>query len=205
MEISAIAALMAATALLVSIPGPNVALFVANTLAHGTRHGALTVFGTTIGVGIQLGIVVLGFAILLELAAGALTWLRWAGVAYLIYLGIRAWRQGATEVEELSSDPALLRGVFWQGMFLAVINPKTLIFAAAFLPQFVPHAGEGSFVLLLPALIYLGVIFAGDMLWVATAHIAKPAILRLGRLRHRLTGCLFVGSGIGLALARARE
>ncbi|WP_299848705.1 LysE family translocator [uncultured Roseovarius sp.] len=202
MDMSTIFALIAATAVLVSIPGPNVALFVANTLAYGPRHGAITVLGTTFGVAVQLAIVVMGFALVLEFAASALNWLRWGGVLYLLYLGYRSWRQGREEMQRVAPGPKSLRKVFWQGLMLAVINPKTLLFSAAFLPQFA-HAGAGSsFVLLAPALIYLSVICVGDMCWVGSAQFARPLITRLGRWRHRLIGGLFFGSGIGLALAR---
>ena len=82
-------ALVAATAILVLIPGPNVALIVANSLKFGFRTGVHTALGTTAGVGLQLVLVVTGLATVISVAADALTWIRWAGVAYLIYLGIR--------------------------------------------------------------------------------------------------------------------
>ncbi len=194
-------ALAGATALLVAVPGPNVALIIANTLARGFRLGAVTVIGTTAGVALQLAAVVLGLAAVLEFAASAFLWLKWAGVAYLLYLGVRSWRQGVAGMEEAKASRKPLRIIFWQGLLLAIINPKTLLFNAAFLPQFVAP-GAGSTALLTAAMIYLAVIFAGDMLWAASAQSARPAILRLGRLRHRLTGALFVTSGLGLALAR---
>lgn len=201
MDLNAALALAAATAILVAIPGPNVALIVANTIARGFRFGAMTVLGTTIGVALQVVVVVLGLAALLEVAASALTWLKWAGVAYLLYLGFVSWRQG---VEDLPTTVASLkhaRTLFLQGLMLASVNPKTLLFNAAFLPQFV-SADAGSQALLTAAVIYLGVFVLGDLAWAATAQVARPLILELGRLRHRLTGCLFFGSGIGLALAR---
>ena len=150
----------------------------------------------------QLALVVLGLTALLGLAASAFTWLKWAGVAYLIFLGVRSWRQG---VEALDVAPAAHRPItrlFWQGLALATINPKTLIFNAAFLPQFVgPHAAS----LTVAAAVYLAVLFAGDMAWAFFAHSAAPVISRFGRLRHRLTGALLIGSGVGLALSRANR
>lgn len=204
MDLSLALALAGATLVLVAIPGPNVALIVANTLARGFRFGAMTVFGTTIGVALQLAVVVLGLAALLELAASAFIWLKWAGVAYLLYLGVVSWRQGVEDLEDTAASRKPLRHLFWQGLLLATINPKTLLFNAAFLPQFVgSNAGSGT--LLTAAVIYLAVIFLGDLVWAATAQSARPLILKLGRLRHRLTGGLFFGSGIGLALARVER
>src|SRR5680860_204258 len=144
MEFTTAITLIGATSLLVAIPGPNVALIIANTLARGARFGAVTVLGTTIGVALQLAFVVLGLAALLEFAALAFAWLKWAGVAYLLYLGVLSWRQGVEDMQDTSASLKPLRRLFWQGLLLATINPKTLIFNAAFLPQFV-NKDAGSF------------------------------------------------------------
>lgn len=201
MDISLLLALIAATTLLVAIPGPNVALIVANTIAYGFRFGAITVFGTTIGILVQLVIIVLGLAAVLEYTASAFSVLKWLGVAYLLYLGVAAWRSKDSSLNlELPSEKPL-SFLFWQGLLLATINPKTLIFNAAFLPQFISSEG-GSKALVATAFVYLLVILVGDLVWAAAAKSARPYILKFGQWRHKLTGVLFVGSGIGLALAR---
>ena len=202
MELEAALALIAASAILVAIPGPNVALIAANTIAQGLRFGVVTVLGTTIGVAVQLAVVVSGLALLLELAAAALIWLKWLGVAYLLFLGVAVLRRGDEELPGVAASRKSLQPLFWQGLLLATINPKTLLFNAAFLPQFVSGQG-GGLGLIVPAVIYLAVILLGDLVWVAVAQSARPMIVRLGRMRHRLTGILFIGSGIGLALARS--
>ena len=204
MDLTSAFALAAATVLLVAIPGPNVALIVANTIARGLRFGAATVLGTTIGVALQLLVVVLGFAALVEFAASTFIWLKWASVAYLLYLGVVSWRQGVEDFQDAGVGRKPLRSLFWQGLLLATINPKTLLFNAAFLPQFV-RGDVGSAPLLFPAFLYLSVILLGDLAWAATAQSARPAIMKLGRLRHRLMGCLFFGSGLGLALAGVKR
>lgn len=93
--------LVLATSVLVVIPGPNVALIVANSLRYGLRMGVMTVLGTTAGVATQLALVVLGLVAIVEMAADALSWIKWAGVAYLIWLGIRTWREPATDLEKI--------------------------------------------------------------------------------------------------------
>lgn len=201
MTIEAMLALVGATAVLVAIPGPNLALFIGNTLAYGFRAGAITVLGTALGIAVQLALVLFGLAALLTLAASALVWLKWAGVAYLLYLGLMSWRRGADSLSE--AEPVVSGGwkIFMQGLMLSIVNPKTLLFNVAFIPQFVSLDG-GTAGLVMPALIYLAVILVGDLLWVTFAGSARPLILKLGRLRHRLTGALFMASGVGLALAR---
>lgn len=205
MDPTTVLLLIAATAALVAIPGPNVALIVANTLAHGFRFGALTVLGTTVGVALQLAMVVIGLATVLHIAAGVMVWLKWAGVVYLIYLGVRAWRQGAADgINSARPSRAPAGTLFWQGLGMAMVNPKTLLFNAAFLPQFAGVEPSAA-TLTTAAILYLAVLGLGDLAWVACAQIARPVILTLGRLRHRLTGVVFVGSGIGLALARVER
>ena len=196
MMIDNLIALAAATAVLVAIPGPNVALIVATSLSHGFRKGATTVLGTTLGVALQLALVVMGMAAVVEYAAGALTWVRWAGVVYLVCLGIRTWRSRPDSVPQ-RAKPA----VFWRGCLIAALNPKTLLFNAAFLPQFVP-AQAGIAGIAVVATTFLSVLLAGDLLWAAFATSARRTLARLSAVRQRLTGAFLVAAGIGLALSR---
>ncbi len=188
--------LVLATTVLVMIPGPNVALIVANSLRYGLRMGVMTALGTTAGVAAQLILVVIGLAAVVELAAGAMSWIRWAGVVYLIWLGIRTWREPAADLEQVAAAPAM----FWRGCMLAVLNPKTLMFNAAFVPQFV---GDGSSArIALVAAIFLGVLFLGDMLWAVFANSARQLLGRHTRWRNRATGTFLAAAGVGLALSR---
>lgn len=195
-------ALILATLVLVMIPGPNVALIVANSLRHGTRYGLFTVAGTTAGFGLQLLFVVFGLAMLVEAAAGVLHWIRWAGVIYLIWLGIQAWRAPTDDLSGVRAQGEPAARAFGRGMVLAAVNPKTLIFNAAFLPQFVPSQGDPATGLALTALIFLAALGLGDSVWAAFAGLLRPAMLRFGRLRNRLSGGFFVAAGIGLAAAK---
>lgn len=152
-------ALVAATAVLVAIPGPNVALIVASSLRSGFRASVATVLGTTVGVGLQLALVVFGLAALIAAAAEALQWIKWAGVAYLIYLGIHTWREPAGDPDRIEATPAM----FWRGCLVAVVNPKTLLFNAAFIPQFVGSETATIGDLAIVASVFLAVLFAGDV------------------------------------------
>ena len=191
-------ALAAATAVLVMVPGPNVALIVANSLRHGVRMGAVTVLGTTLGVAVQLVAVVIGIDAIVELVADALTWIRWAGVGYLIWLGVRTWREPADELSGDTAAPAL----FWRGSLVAAANPKTLMFNAAFLPQFVTSATNLAVELTLVASVFLAVLLVGDMVWVTCAGAARRLLQERATTRNRITGGFLVMAGIGLALSR---
>ena len=102
MSLTLFAAFLAATAVLMLIPGPNVALIVANSLRFGVRGGLITVMGTSAAMVVQLGVAALGVTALLGTLGQAFDVLRWSGVAYLIVLGVSAWRAPA---EDLSRTP----------------------------------------------------------------------------------------------------
>ena len=192
--------LVLATAVLIIIPGPNVALIVANSLKHGFRHGLVTAAGTTVGIALQLLLVVVGMAALIEVTATALVWIRWLGVLYLLYLGIRTWNEPADDLGQITAQSQV--GTFWRATFIAVINPKTLLFNAAFLPQFVSGAAGAAGELMVVTAVFLAVIVVGDVLWVVFAATARRWLGRFGRFRNRITGGFLISAGLGLALSR---
>jgi threonine/homoserine/homoserine lactone efflux protein len=195
-----ILALITATAVLIAIPGPNAALIVANSLRYGYRYGLITVLGTTLGIGLQLAFVVGGFALLLDMAVTALTWIKWIGVAYLVLLGIRTWKEPASDLGATASGAGNL--IFLRGLGLAVINPKTLLFSAAFLPQFIGQSAHITTQLMVLSAIFLIAVGVGDSLWVACAGSARAWFNKVGKLRNRMAGGFLIGAGAGLALAR---
>jgi len=193
-------ALVAATIVLILIPGPNVALIVANSLRHGMRIGVITSLGTTVGIALQLFIVVLGLAALIELIADALTWIKWIGVVYLLAIGLRTWNEPSPDLSDIKAQSQTL--AFWRGVMLAVINPKTLLFNTAFLPQFVGNTANASGQLLFLAGIFMTVIIIGDALWAVFAASARNWLARFGGLHKRISGGFLIGAGLGLALSR---
>lgn len=191
-------ALAGATAILVMIPGPNVALIVANSVRHGFGAGATTAPGVTCGNAIQLLLVVLGMAAVIMYAVEALAWIRWAGVAYLLYLGLRTCNEPADDLSGITAAPA----VFWRAVLIAAVNPKTLLFIAAFLPQFIiVEAGVFGHPASI-AVVFLAVLLAGDLTWAATAGSARRTLERYSAARNRLTGGFLIAAGLGLALSR---
>ncbi|MEM9029980.1 MAG: LysE family translocator [Pseudomonadota bacterium] len=195
-------ALVAATLLLVLIPGPNVAIIVATSVARGTRYGLVAVAGTTVGLAAQLALTVSGLSALVEVAAISLEWLRWLGVAYLAYLGMRAWTTPAEDLQDDQPHETSGMTLFWSSAAVAAVNPKTLMFNAAFLPQFVVADGAVGTQFAVVAGVFLTVVAAGDSLWALLAGRTRAYLARFGRLRNRLTGCVYVGGAIALAFAR---
>lgn len=196
-------AFVAACAVLIAIPGPNVALIVANSVAHGARYGLMTVAGTASAMVVQLALVVLGASAVLGLLAELFDGLRWLGAAYLVWLGVRLWRSAATDLDARTAEPRALLAIFIRGFAVSLTNPKTLVFYAAFLPQFVSaDAGDVRHQLLVLAGTFLMVAVLLDGTWALLASRLSGLVRARARLRNRLTGGLLIGAGVGLAFAR---
>jgi threonine/homoserine/homoserine lactone efflux protein len=195
-------AFVAATAVLILMPGPNVALIVANSVAHGVRYGLLTVAGTSSAMVLQLALTILGMTTLLAVMADWFEWLRWIGVGYLVYLGIQAWRAPAVDLTKAPPQPRAARAIFLRGFLVSMTNPKTLLFYGAFLPQFVSAEADLTAQLVLLSATFLAIAVLLDGVWALLASRFRAALAVNGKLRNRLTGGLLIGAGAGLAMAR---
>ncbi len=127
-------AFVLATVILMLIPGPNVSVIVANSVSHGTRYGMLALAGTASATLVQLTLVGFGMAAAMSALADWFGLIRWAGVAYLIVLGIRQWRAPVAAPGEADARPRSLRAIWLRGLVVAATNPKTLLFYGAFFP-----------------------------------------------------------------------
>jgi homoserine/homoserine lactone efflux protein len=194
------AAFAGATAVLMLIPGPNVALIVANSLRFGVSAGLLTVAGTSAAMVAQLTVASLGVTAIFGALAEAFWTLRWLGVAYLVWLGFRAWREPASDLSETRAAPP--SKTFGRGFLVSLTNPKTLAFYAAFLPQFIDPAKPLGPQMAILSLTFVAVALIIDSGWAVLAARARGVVARFGRLRNRLTGAALIGAALGLALAR---
>ena len=113
-----------ATAVLMLIPGPNVALIVANSIAYGARWGVLTVLATSTASMLQLALVALGMAELVGHLGDWFEWVRWAGVAYLVVLGIQQWRAVPADLEHVRPQPRSLGRIFGRAVAVSLTNPE---------------------------------------------------------------------------------
>ena len=202
MSLALYTAFVAAVTILMLIPGPNVALIAANSVAHGRRFGLITVAGTSAAMVVQLGLTGLGMTALLGEVSRAFEILRWLGVAYLVWLGLSAWRQPPSDFKRTKPEARSGREIFARGFAVSLTNPKTLLFYAAFFPQFIePHAPAASQILLL-AVTFVAIAVVVDSGWALLAARFRDVLAVNGRLRNRLTGGLLMGAAFGLALAR---
>ena len=193
-----------ATAILILIPGPNAALIVANSVGRGTRYGLLTVAGTSSAVVVQLGLTALGLTAVLGALAVWFEWIRWIGVAYLLFLGIRQWRAPPIDLTRAAPQPRSVRAIALRGFLVGLTNPKTLLFYGAFFPQFLdslrpigPQVG-----LLCATFLVIAVVL--DSGWAVAAGRARRLLAARPRLRNRLSGGCLIAAGAGLALAHRK-
>src|SRR5271166_4529814 len=182
------------------IPGPNVALIVANSLRFGVRAGLLTVAGTSAAMVAQLTVASLGVTAIFGALSEAFGVLRWLGVVYLVWLGIRAWRESADDLSK--TGPVSPQATFGRGFFVSLTNPKTLAFYAAFLPQFLVSDAPLGRQMAILSVTFIVVALVIDSGWAVLAERARGLVARFSRARNRLTGAVLVGAAVGLALAR---
>lgn len=197
-------AYLVACAVVIVVPGPSVTLIVANSLTHGTRAGVLNVVGTQLGIALVIGLVAIGLASMMTLAGWWFEWIRLAGAAYLVWLGIRMLRStGGLGATRTATAPHM--GFLAQGFLVAISNPKSLVFFGAFIPQFInPSAAT------LPQVALMGIsaVIIGSLSDGAYAVLAGGAARRVSdrsmRAASRLCGGFLIGGGLMLAFARGR-
>ncbi len=201
-ELHLYAAFVAAVTMLMLIPGPNVALIVANSVAHGTRYGLLTVAGTSSAMVLQLGVTALGMSELLDMLGTWFEWIRWIGVAYLLYLGVTYWRAAPVDLTKVEPERASPRAMYVRALLVSLSNPKTLLFYGAFFPQFLSGKPDVGTQIALLSATFLALAIMVDGGWVLLASRTRHLLGARGKLRNRLSGGLMIGAGVGLALAR---
>ena len=160
--------LLASAALAVS-PGPGMLYIVTRTLAQGRRAGFASVAGVALGNAANAALAALGLTAVLGWWPGGLSALRWAGGIYLLWLGVQAWR--LPPADPARDGTATLRQGFW----VAVLNPKTALFFAAFLPPFLDPTQAAA-----PQSLQLGAIF------VAVAALSDSAVVLVASRQRRL-------------------
>ncbi len=133
-----------ASAALVAIPGPAVIYIVTRGVVHGRRGGLVSMFGVEVGNYLEVLAATIGLAAIVASSATAFTVVKYIGAVYLIWLGIRAFREGVGAVAESAAPQRSERRLFWEGFAVGALNPKLAIFLLAFLPQFIDPAGTAG-------------------------------------------------------------
>jgi threonine/homoserine/homoserine lactone efflux protein len=191
-------AFVAASAVVLLIPGPTVLLVVSYALGQGRRSALATVAGVTLGDLTAVTLAMLGLGALLATSAELFTALRWVGAAYLIYLGIKLWRAPVTPADMQADSETRPLCMFGHAYLVTALNPKATIFFVAFLPQFLDPAAPaiGQMAILGATFVTMAAINALGFALLASA--ARGAIRSTGvqRAVNRVGGSLLIGSGL---------
>jgi threonine/homoserine/homoserine lactone efflux protein len=208
---------LTAAILLAVAPGPGMLYVLARSLAGGKREGVLSAFGTFLGGMVHVFAAALGVSVILARSALAFATVKYAGAAYLCFLGVRMILDTRKEDARKEKDcadglPRVIearpRNPLWQGVATEVLNPKTALFFLSFIPQFV-HRGTGpvffQFVLLGTISVVLNT--SADLIVILLAgplgqKIRSSAVFR--RRQRTMTGAIMIGLGAYLATSESK-
>ncbi|RYP87221.1 LysE family translocator [Nocardioides guangzhouensis] len=202
-------AFVVASILFIQVPGPSLLFTIGRALTVGRRDALLSVVGNTFGLVGQVTCVALGLGALVAASAEAYTTLKLVGAAYVVWLGVQAIRHradaraamGAAEAEGLRPVAPAWRSV-WTGFLVGATNPKSIVFFAAFLPQFTDPVAPAAPQLLLLGLVFGALAVSSDTCWALAASRARDWFARKPERLDRLGatgGVMMVGLGASLA------
>ncbi len=197
-------AFLLASLILAVTPGPGVFYIVARSLAQGRRAGLASVLGVALG---NLGNALLaawGLAALFAVSSLAFVVMKWLGAAYLVYLGWRALRGNGRGEGTPREFRGGARRALADGVLVALLNPKTMVFFAAFLPQFMTAAAPASLQGMALGGLFVAIALVTDTAYALAASALTPLLAkRAGPLAwgRRLSGAVLVGLGVTAALA----
>lgn len=194
---------LAATVVVMIAPGPSVTLIVANSLRHGRRAGLANVAGFQAGFAIMIALTLAGLASLIAAMGEWFVWVRLAGAAYLVFLGVKLILARDDPHAGTPHRPPR-GGYFAQAMMVEVSNPKALLFFGAFFPQFIDPNGSPTLQILIMGLTAMAVAALTDTIVVLlAARLATGLSHGRARALRWASGSLLVAGGLWLALRGA--
>lgn len=202
MSLSHWLAFVAATLVVALSPGPGAVLSMSTGMRDGVRAALVGIAGLQTALIIQLSLVGLGMGAVLAASEAAFAAIKIAGAAYLILLGLRAWRDTGIPAAGASAGPPR-GGHYRQGIMVNLGNPKAILFIAALVPQFVDPARPQlpQFLVMAVTLCSIDTLVMSGYALLAARCRAWMSDVRAVRLRNRAFGTLFVGAGLALALS----
>ncbi len=196
-------AFVAASAVLLAIPGPTVLLVISYAMGHGRHAAASTVAGVALGDFTAMTASLLGLGALLATSVTLFVALKWIGAAYLLYLGVKLWRAPVADTTRDAVTPAARPGrILLHAYAVTALNPKSLVFFVAFLPQFLDGARPMLPQFVIFEISFLALATANALTYALLASAARRSIRRprVQRAVNRTGGTLLIGAG---ALAAA--
>ena len=199
------AAFAAASTILLVIPGPTVLLVVSYALRQGWRTALPMAVGVALGDFTAMTLSMLGLGALLATSATLFTILKWAGAAYLVYLGVKLWRAGGTLDAQPRTDAVSAAKMLGHAWLVTALNPKSITFFVAFLPAFLDPAGDFLAQMLVFEATFLVLAFANAFGYALVASRARAVVRspRAIRAINRTGGALLIGAGIATVAVRS--
>jgi threonine/homoserine/homoserine lactone efflux protein len=195
----------AASLAFLAIPGPSVFYIVTRSLTQGRRAGVTSMLGVQTGGLVHVVAAAFGVSAVIASSAAAFTFVKYAGAAYLVLLGVRRLLSAGSEEPDIEpGGPTPTSHLYWHGVVVNVLNPKTALFFLAFLPQFIdPDAAVVPQMLVLGTmLVGLGVLSDGTYALVAARAGARlRAAASARRMLDRVSGAMFIALGVVAAVA----
>jgi threonine/homoserine/homoserine lactone efflux protein len=188
------------------VPGPSVLYVVARSVEHGRRAGFVSVLGIHAGSVVHVAAAAAGLSALIVSSALAFSAVKYAGAAYLIWLGVWRWRAGGTLFRPADGQPEAAVGkIFRQGFVVNLLNPKTALFFLAFLPQFVDvDRGPVPAQILVLGLVFVALGIMSDSTYALVASTLGRWLRRSRRAARAepiLSGSVYVGLGVPAAMS----
>lgn len=205
MTIEAWAAFAAASAVLLIIPGPTILLVVSYALGQGWRTALPMAVGVALGDFTAMTLSMLGIGALLAASATVFTALKWAGAAYLVYLGVKLFRSGGRLDAEPRTDATPAVRMMAHAWLVTALNPKSITFFVAFLPQFLDRNADFLTQMVIFESTFLVLAFLNAFGYALVAARARALVRneRAIRLFNRAGGTLLVGAGVATVAVRA--
>jgi threonine/homoserine/homoserine lactone efflux protein len=205
MTFEAWAAFAAATAVLLVIPGPTILLVISYALGQGWRTAFPIAIGVALGDFTAMTLSMLGVGALLATSATVFTALKWLGAAYLIWLGIKLFRAGGRLDAQPRKDAAPAWKMLGHAWLVTALNPKSITFFVAFLPQFLDPKGDFGTQMLIFEVTFVGLAFANAMGYALVASRARAMVgsPRAIGLINKAGGTLLIGAGLATVAIRS--
>jgi threonine/homoserine/homoserine lactone efflux protein len=207
MTLSLWLAFVAASSILLVIPGPTVLLVVSYALGQGWRTALPMAIGVALGDFTAMTLSMLGLGALLAASATLFTMLKWIGAAYLVWLGIKLWRAGGTLEAAPRTDAVLAVKMLGHAWLVTALNPKSITFFVAFLPAFLdPHADFVTQMMIFEA-TFLVLAFSNAFGYALVASRARGFVSspRALKVVNRTGGSLLIGAGIATVSVGSRS
>jgi threonine/homoserine/homoserine lactone efflux protein len=198
MTIEAWLAFTAASAALLVIPGPTILLVVSYALGQGWRSALPMAVGVALGDFTAMTLSILGVGALLATSATVFTLLKWVGAAYLVWLGIKLWQAGETLDGTPRTNAASALKMLGHAWVVTALNPKSITFFVAFLPQFLDPRADFWAQMLVVETTFLALAFANVLGYALVATRARMIVQRPQAMRilNRAGGSLLIGAGV---------